>query len=363
MLISKKSKEIIDSCRFCWMCRHICPIGNATGQERNTARARALSLSLVERDAATLDGSILDNVYECALCGACTKDCATGWDPIQFTKEVRLEAAINDKIPAHIVKLLDNMAEVSNPYGVKEIDAELKAEMAKYSKKTDTLLYIGKDAKYIGASSAIAAMKVLAKAGVEFTVLENEPDDAYIYDTLIGAAGETKETAENCAKELNNYKTVITVDPADAKILVREYKEWGIDLTAEVVTFTSCVANLVKDGKLTLKSSDTKYSVQDSFFLARELEEDNTRSIVEKMGTLCEMLLIKKDTVWGGHMLMREYLPNVIDLVATRRLNDAKRMGSECVVFECVGEYEAAKCVNVDGIKAISIHELIANNM
>ena len=45
MLISQKSKEIIDSCRFCWMCRHICPIGNATGQERNTARARMLALS------------------------------------------------------------------------------------------------------------------------------------------------------------------------------------------------------------------------------------------------------------------------------------------------------------------------------
>ena len=106
MLISNKSKEIIDSCRFCWMCRHICPIGNATGQERNTARARALSLSLVERGAAKLEGSIVDNVYECALCGACTKDCATGWDPVKFTKEVRLEAALNDQTPAYITKML-----------------------------------------------------------------------------------------------------------------------------------------------------------------------------------------------------------------------------------------------------------------
>ncbi len=64
MLISKKSKEIVDACRFCWMCRHICPIGNATGQERNTARARALTLSVVERGAAKLEGGIIDNVYE-----------------------------------------------------------------------------------------------------------------------------------------------------------------------------------------------------------------------------------------------------------------------------------------------------------
>ena len=51
MNISEKSKEIMANCRFCWMCRHVCPIGNATGLERNTARARALGLSLVARDA------------------------------------------------------------------------------------------------------------------------------------------------------------------------------------------------------------------------------------------------------------------------------------------------------------------------
>ena len=71
MQFTKRCQEIIDACRFCWMCRHICPIGNATGQERNTSRARALSLSLVMRDAAKLEADIVDNVYECALCGGC----------------------------------------------------------------------------------------------------------------------------------------------------------------------------------------------------------------------------------------------------------------------------------------------------
>ncbi len=98
MLISKESKEIIESCSFCWMCRHICPIGNVTGQERNTARARALSLCMVEKKLEKLS-NVIDNVYECALCGACTKECVTGWDPVKFTKEVRLEAALNNVTP------------------------------------------------------------------------------------------------------------------------------------------------------------------------------------------------------------------------------------------------------------------------
>ena len=130
MLISEKSKKTIDACRFCWMCRHICPIGNVTGQERNNARARALSLSMVERGF-DLTEDIVANVYECALCGACTNDCATGWDPVAFTKEVRLEAVINGVVPEYILKLVENIENTGNPYGEKDICDELKEEITK----------------------------------------------------------------------------------------------------------------------------------------------------------------------------------------------------------------------------------------
>ena len=96
MMMSDKSKEHVEACRFCWMCHHICPIGNATGHERSTARARALGLSLVNREAIELS-EVMDNVYECSFCGACVHDCTTGWDPVMFTKETRLLAAMEGK--------------------------------------------------------------------------------------------------------------------------------------------------------------------------------------------------------------------------------------------------------------------------
>ncbi|MEE1357282.1 MAG: hypothetical protein UHG68_06970, partial [Clostridia bacterium] len=64
MNFTQNTKHIIDNCRFCWMCHHICPVGNVTGQERNTARARAMTLSLIARGAAELTPDILDNMYE-----------------------------------------------------------------------------------------------------------------------------------------------------------------------------------------------------------------------------------------------------------------------------------------------------------
>ena len=94
MNITEKSKNIIDNCRFCWMCRHVCPIGNATGLERNTARARAMGASLVVRNATELK-EIAENIYECTLCGACTNNCMTGFDPKVFIQELKTEIVLN----------------------------------------------------------------------------------------------------------------------------------------------------------------------------------------------------------------------------------------------------------------------------
>ena len=106
MNMTEKSKQHIDSCRFCWMCHHVCPIGNATGQERCTARARALGLSLVNRGALTLE----------------------------------------DELPPYIQKLVENTLSTGNAYGETELNGELKAAIAKHAAKTDTLLVLGVDA-------------------------------------------------------------------------------------------------------------------------------------------------------------------------------------------------------------------------
>ena len=171
MIMSEKGKQHVDSCRFCWMCHHICPIGNATGQERNTARARALGISLVNREAIELS-EIMDNIFECACCGACTKECVTGWDPVMFTKETRLNAAMEDKLPDYINVLVDNCLNVGNAYGITEIDADLKKAIAAHSAKTDILLFLGVDALYKAPKAAINAIKVLEKAGVNFEEAE-----------------------------------------------------------------------------------------------------------------------------------------------------------------------------------------------
>ena len=352
MQFSQKSKEHIDSCRFCWMCHHICPIGNATGLERNTARARALGLSLVMRDAIEYSDDIIDNVYECSLCGGCMTDCVTGWDPVMFTKEARLGAALDGKLPQYVTTMVQNLMEKGNIYGVENPNKIPDFE------PSDTLLFVGEDVRSFGCAKN--AVELLNKAGVKVTILKDEPNSGYSMDFLIGAASETKQIMENCASVLNNYKTVICYDPGDAKVMKREYKEWGIDLKPEVVTFTKFVADLIKEGKLNVKKSDNVFTPQDSPIIARDLEETQPiRDILSACGNVNEMLLNSAHTVLAGNLIMNEYMPSVMKDVASKRWIDAKNMNGKTVVTQCFAEYKLLSETKPEDMEVITIEEAV----
>ena len=42
-MISQIANKHADKCRFCWMCRHLCPVQLQTGKEINTPRAKGFS--------------------------------------------------------------------------------------------------------------------------------------------------------------------------------------------------------------------------------------------------------------------------------------------------------------------------------
>lgn len=362
MQFSQKSKEHIDSCRFCWMCHHVCPIGNATGLERNTARARALGLSLVARDAIEYSEDIINNVYECSLCGGCMKDCVTGWDPVMFTKEARLGAALDGKMPAYVEKLIDNIENSGNIYGLKEIDGVLKDAIKDLPETAEVVLFIGKDGAYKTPEKAAMAVELLKKANVNFTVNKYEPNSGYDLDFLIGAADEAKKTMTEAADVLNKMgaKTVVCYDPADAKVFLREYKEYGISLDAQVVTFTSFIAGLIKDGKLSVKKSDKVFTFQDPSLLARDLEEtEPAREILSACGEVKEMLLSRKDTMLAGNLVMNEYMPKVMQDVALSRWINAKNVDAKVLVTASPAEYVLLNETNDGSIELITIEEAV----
>ena len=100
-MFTNKALEQADACRFCWMCRHVCPVGQVTGKESNNARAKGFVVSMDGRGA-PLDETSMEIMYECALCKACTNDCATGYDPSIFILEARTKAVVDGLVPPNV---------------------------------------------------------------------------------------------------------------------------------------------------------------------------------------------------------------------------------------------------------------------
>ena len=358
MNISEKARTHIDACRFCWMCRHICPIGNATGQERNTARARALGLSLVARGAEKAE-AVVDNIYECSLCGACVKECVTGWDPVMFVQEAKTDAALSGILPAYIEKMLEAKEKTGNVYGL-----PLPEDFSARENGAEILLHLGQDARYKSPDSCKKAAAVLDRARIRFDCLKEEAESGYAVWFLTGNTAETQSAVKECAAMLGMYKKVIVYDPADLSFIVRQYKEWGIPVSAEVVGFADFLVGLIAEKKLKVRRSDRAYTVQDSFHTARELENaESLRALVGYCGENREMLCRGKDTFLAGNLIMNEYMPAAMREVARRRLDSAKNIGAETVVTESPAEYEQLRALGDGSVRVLSAEEMVLENL
>lgn len=360
MVISERARNVIENCRFCWMCRHVCPIGNATGQERNTARARALASSMAAREVVK-EADIIENIYECSLCGACTNNCVTGFDPKVFIQEVKTDCILNGIIPEYIRVLLDRYAQTGNVYGLPFPD-ELRTLYE--TKKADVLFLAGQDAVFKSPRSVKNAANLLKKSGLSFTMEKAAEDTGAALWFLTGKTEETREAAMRCAEIMNRYKSVIVYDPVDLKLMRHEYREWGIAVEAEIFGFNESILRSIKSGKLRVKNGGSEYTPQDCYAYARDLDDTETiRKLICTVGKNREMLLHGKEADLAGSLLMNEYMPDVMKKTAEKRFGEALAAGCRTLVTENPAEYELLKAVCPEGYRVISAEEMILENM
>lgn len=358
MNVTKNAKNIIDNCRFCWMCRHICPIGNATGQERNTARARSFAISMVERGSTELS-EVVDNVYECTLCGACTNNCMTGFDPKVFVQETKTEIVLSGLAPDYILSLIEKYMQYGNVYGM-EMPSELEAL---YSDGDDLLFLAGASASLRAPECVARALSLISSAGEKaaFTKIQDTGLQMWF---LSGKTQETQNAARAFAEHANKYRRIVVYDPCDLAFIRHEYREWGIEISAELISFNEYLLSLIKCGKINVIKGSTEYTLQDSYAYARELDDtESGRALINAAGISREMLLIGKEANLAGHLIMAEYMPKVMRDVALGRWQNAINMGCKTLVTENPDEYLALKESCPDGYRVITVEEMLLENM
>ncbi len=329
-----------DACRFCWMCRHLCPISNKTGNEVNSAHAKGLLVSMVKRGH-EYEPSMAKAMWECCLCGACTNDCATGYEPRSYIREARSEAIAKGIAPENVMAVVEKMLETGNMYGAENLQAKLDLSGVPTTGKT--LLYIGEVASWEAPELAAAAMSLLRKAGVDFAVLKNEPTSGGYLGDMIGFVDEVRQQAVKAAAAIDasGAETVIVLDPIDARIMKHEYAEWNCAPKAQVFTATTYFAGLIASGALEPAKTEGVVSVHDAGALSRDLDETAPiRAIVSALGLDNHEMYRHNDLAMScGGALLKQYDPALAALTCEGRWYDVERIDSNCIVTEAPGSY------------------------
>ena len=328
-MISQNALNHAEKCRFCFMCRHLCPIQLQTGREINTPRAKGLVLSMVSKGAEVYDKDMAQTMYECLLCDACVNDCATGYQPPIYIREARTEAVVNDIAPAEVMALMENIEATGNIYGAE------KPSFAQEGK--DVLVYVGEVAACKTENMAKSFLQLLEKAGVSAKVLSDEPASGVMLGDLIGYVDEVAEQAKQCAAAINQtgLKTVVVLDSYDAQIMKQKYPEWGCEIQADVVTATAYVAQLLQEGKLqTSGSCAGLVACHDDDRLARTFYEfEPIRAIAKAAGfDVTEMFNKERLAKSCGSALTLAYMPKIVTKVAAGRWDDLMRTEAKAMV-------------------------------
>lgn len=321
-MISQNALHHAEKCRFCFMCRHLCPVQLQTGKEINTPRAKGLVLSMVNKGAEVFDKDMANTMYECLLCDACVNDCATGYQPPIYIREARTEAVVNDLAPEAVMQLIENVEASGNIYGMEKPDFSQNG--------TDVLVYIGDVAACKVPQMAKSLLAVLKKAGVSAKVLAKEPSSGMQLADLMGYVQEVTDQARACADAINaaGLPTVVVLDSYDAEIMKQHYEEWGIQINAEVVTATSFVAKLIEDGKLSpAASKNVLGACHDDDRLARTFHEfAPIRTIAKAAGyDITEMFNKERLAKSCGSAVALAYMPAIVKKVAAGRWDDLNR--------------------------------------
>ena len=338
-MFSEKAKKHADACRFCWMCRHLCPVQLVTGKETNTPRAKGLQVSMMERGY-QMDAGMAETMYECMLCGACTNDCVTGFDPLIFIREGRTQAMVNDLTPASVQKVIDRAMETGNIYGERECRVKLDG----IPEKGELLLWLGETARYSVPQAAQAVISLLKKAKVEFAVLKNEPASGCALGDLMGYVEDVRAQAQKAGRAIasSQAKKIVVLDSYDAALMRHEYKDWGIELP-EIVTATAFVDELIQAGRLSPRKEQALVTYHDGSRLARDLDEhEPARRILAAMGCeLHEMFQNRRLAKCCGSAVAGQALPSLRQMVARGRWEDVKRTDAKILVAACPQSTEA----------------------
>ena len=110
--------DTTEGCRYCLMCRHVCPVTRVTFREATSPHGWALAIASARRGLLAWSAEAADLLYQCADCGLCRAFCVTDQPLPDAIVAARAEVAAAGSAPAAVAEVDAALRRWGNAYGV-----------------------------------------------------------------------------------------------------------------------------------------------------------------------------------------------------------------------------------------------------
>lgn len=378
--LTESQRFALDGCTECGRCDDVCPALRSGAPLSPRDFVAAMRRAAADPANPTLPGEAIDKdvIWSCTTCGACTRACPAYIPIPELLVGLRRHLALEQgDFPEGLANTFENVSSVGNPWGLDPYDRlewadGLDVPVAEPGEHYDILYWVGCAASYDRRARKIARsmVKILRTSGVKFAVMREErchgefarrSGEEYLYQTA------AQENIENFRQY--GFERILAACPHCFNTLKNEYPafEGG---TFNVVSHSEWILEMMKAGKLKVKTEGETLAYHDPCFLARlNGIVDAPREVLKTLGADVRSPEASGEKTFccgagGGQMWTdgekRESPVQVIRLEELRKTG-AKRIALACP--HCLTMLETARAETKGDDVLVDIAEIVADRL
>lgn len=325
-----------------------CPSLERFGFMSYSSKGRSAIIQAYMSGNLPLSESFAQVIFSCALCGACRNGCQQDWKNyiLEVFQAMREEFVEKGKAPALVRDYFKSMSLYSNPYKEPQESRGQWAEglgVPGYAGQ-EYLYYVGDVGSYDkkGQQGVKALAQILLKAKVSFGILGKEESSDGNEVNKLGERGLFQSLAENNIEQFNKLGVtkILTISPHAFNAFKNDYPAFGGKY--EVVHYTQLLAQLITEGKLSVKDSfKAKITYHDPCFLGRHNEEyEAPRTLLQAIdGVDFVEMERNRETAFccggGGGNFATDFLGGNEKAPNRVRIREAAATGAEILAVAC----------------------------
>jgi Fe-S oxidoreductase len=358
-------------CRFCWMCRHVCPVGHVTKRETLTPHAWALLIDAVRRGTMTWNAETADVLYQCADCGLCRTHCITDRPLPEAIALARAEAAAAGHAPQAAYAWRDASDERARHATASAGRLAPPPEGGSAATGTGVALFLG-EAMAQNAASVGAALTLLAAAGVRPTRIGDTFSNG-VTASALGFPDRARAQAQAVVSAVTSAGStqVLVLGSSDHFAFARLYGErlgvaWPEQV--KVTEVTTVLAEAVAEGRLrfTTRSDGPAYAYHDPCQSPRIRRDPGPpRALLSAALGEARRLFWREERAHpcGSVGALALTHPEVAAQLSDARLADAAEAGASLLVTEDPGCLQHLQSRSTTGVSVVGLYELLAGQL